>query len=56
MACLLKGYKNFLKPITKAPTESTTDPASLFDIQGIYCGNNDALGIKRILIFKVLIN
>lgn len=34
MACLLKGYKNFLKPITKAPTESTTDPASLFDIQG----------------------
>ncbi|XP_033751078.1 C-myc promoter-binding protein-like [Pecten maximus] len=34
MACILKGYKQFLKPITHAPTQSTTDTTSLFDMQG----------------------
>ncbi|XP_061172987.1 DENN domain-containing protein 4C-like isoform X2 [Saccostrea echinata] len=45
MACLLKGYKNFLKPITKAPTESTTDPSSLFDIQG-FLRSRDKANLK----------
>ncbi|XP_022330463.2 C-myc promoter-binding protein-like isoform X4 [Crassostrea virginica] len=45
MACLLKGYKNFLKPITKAPTESTTDPASLFDLQG-FLRSRDKANLK----------
>ncbi|KAL3866790.1 hypothetical protein ACJMK2_044059 [Sinanodonta woodiana] len=34
MACLMKGYKQYLKPITKAPTIGTTDATSLFDMQG----------------------
>ncbi|XP_064618735.1 C-myc promoter-binding protein-like isoform X2 [Lineus longissimus] len=33
MACLLKGYKQYLLPITKAPTIGTTDAASLFNMQ-----------------------
>jgi hypothetical protein len=35
MASILKGYKSYLLPITKAPTAGTTDPSSLFDLQGI---------------------
>ncbi|XP_014255544.1 DENN domain-containing protein 4C isoform X2 [Cimex lectularius] len=34
MATILKGYKNFLLPITKAPTVGTTDTNSLFDLNG----------------------
>ena len=34
MAVLLKGYNNFLLPITTAPTVAATDVSSLFDIQG----------------------
>ncbi|XP_073979172.1 DENN domain-containing protein Crag isoform X2 [Rhodnius prolixus] len=34
MATILKGYRNFLLPITKAPTVGTTDATSLFDLQG----------------------
>uniref|UniRef100_A0A0A9WC26 C-myc promoter-binding protein n=3 Tax=Lygus hesperus TaxID=30085 RepID=A0A0A9WC26_LYGHE len=34
MAAILKGYRNFLLPITKAPTIGTTDTNSLFDLQG----------------------
>ncbi|XP_019625395.1 PREDICTED: C-myc promoter-binding protein-like [Branchiostoma belcheri] len=34
MACLLKGYRHFLLPITEKPTERTTDASSLFDLQG----------------------
>ncbi|XP_063215906.1 DENN domain-containing protein Crag isoform X2 [Bacillus rossius redtenbacheri] len=34
MATILKGYKAFLQPITKAPTIGTTDPSSLFDLHG----------------------
>ncbi|XP_074649748.1 C-myc promoter-binding protein-like [Tubulanus polymorphus] len=34
MGCLLKGYKNYLLPITSAPTIGTTDASSLFDMQG----------------------
>jgi hypothetical protein len=36
MAVLLKGYNNYLLPITTAPTVGTTDVSSLFDIQGKY--------------------
>ncbi|XP_026667588.1 DENN domain-containing protein Crag isoform X2 [Ceratina calcarata] len=32
MATILKGYRTFLLPITKAPTVGTTDPTSLFNI------------------------
>lgn len=34
MASILKGYRNFLLPITRAPRVGTTDPSSLFDLQG----------------------
>ncbi|KAJ4440667.1 hypothetical protein ANN_08814 [Periplaneta americana] len=34
MATVLKGYRGYLLPITKAPTIGTTDPNSLFDLQG----------------------
>ncbi|CAH1134526.1 unnamed protein product [Ceutorhynchus assimilis] len=33
MVNILKGYKSFLKPITKAPTVGTTDPQALFQLQ-----------------------
>ncbi|XP_015433797.1 PREDICTED: DENN domain-containing protein 4C [Dufourea novaeangliae] len=32
-ATMLKGYRAFLLPITKAPTVGSTDPTSLFNIQ-----------------------
>ncbi|XP_045565097.1 C-myc promoter-binding protein isoform X2 [Salmo salar] len=34
MAAILKGYRSFLRPITQAPSEKTTDASSLFDLQG----------------------
>ncbi|XP_078283560.1 C-myc promoter-binding protein isoform X4 [Rhinoraja longicauda] len=34
MACILKGYRTYLRPITEAPSEKTTDASSLFDLQG----------------------
>lgn len=34
MACLMKGYKTYLKPIMREPTANTTKAASLFDMQG----------------------
>ncbi|XP_068081493.1 DENN domain-containing protein Crag isoform X2 [Anabrus simplex] len=34
MATVLKGYRTYLLPITKAPTVGTTDTNSLFDLQG----------------------
>ena len=32
MAHILKGYRSFLLPITKAPTVGTTDPQALFQL------------------------
>lgn len=32
MILTLKGYRNFLLPITKAPTVGTTDPQALFQL------------------------
>ncbi|KAJ4440668.1 hypothetical protein ANN_08815 [Periplaneta americana] len=37
MATVLKGYRGYLLPITKAPTIGTTDPNSLFDLQVYKC-------------------
>ena len=34
MASLMKGYRQYLLPITEAPTPGRTDPSSLFNIQG----------------------
>ncbi|XP_046634778.1 DENN domain-containing protein Crag-like isoform X4 [Daphnia pulicaria] len=34
MASILRGYRSYLLPITKAPTVGATDPNSLFDLQG----------------------
>nr|XP_060613973.1 DENN domain-containing protein 4B [Anolis sagrei ordinatus]XP_060613974.1 DENN domain-containing protein 4B [Anolis sagrei ordinatus] len=34
MACLLKGYRSYLLPITQAPSEKTRDSSSLFYLQG----------------------
>lgn len=34
MACLLKGYRDFLRPLTKAPSESARDVDNLFFLQG----------------------
>uniref|UniRef100_A0A5F8GDZ7 DENN domain containing 4B n=1 Tax=Monodelphis domestica TaxID=13616 RepID=A0A5F8GDZ7_MONDO len=34
MACLLKGYRAFLRPLTQAPSESARDVENLFFLQG----------------------
>ncbi|OCT69558.1 DENN domain-containing protein 4B [Xenopus laevis] len=34
MACLLKGYRSFLLPITQAPSERTRDSSNLFNVEG----------------------
>ncbi|XP_069507458.1 DENN domain-containing protein 4B isoform X2 [Ambystoma mexicanum] len=34
MACVLKGYRSFLLPITQAPSEKTRDLSNLFYLQG----------------------
>ncbi|KAM3873619.1 DENN domain-containing protein 4B [Diretmus argenteus] len=34
MSCLLRGYRSFLLPITQAPSDTTTDLSSLFNLQG----------------------
>ncbi|XP_068425488.1 DENN domain-containing protein 4B isoform X2 [Clinocottus analis] len=34
MSGLLRGYRTFLLPITKAPSDTTTDCSSLFNLQG----------------------
>ncbi|KAM8804795.1 C-myc promoter-binding protein [Eudromia elegans] len=34
MASILKGYRSYLRPITKAPSETATDASSLFELQG----------------------
>lgn len=34
MSCLLRGYRTFLLPITQAPSDTTTDVSSLFNLQG----------------------
>ncbi|XP_013789446.1 DENN domain-containing protein 4C-like [Limulus polyphemus] len=34
MAAILKGFRSYLLPITRAPTVKATDPSSLFDGQG----------------------
>ncbi|KAH3837816.1 hypothetical protein DPMN_111217 [Dreissena polymorpha] len=39
MACIMKGYKQYLKPIENAPDIDTTNAASLFDMQGKFTWN-----------------
>lgn len=34
MSGLLRGYRSFLLPITQAPSDTTTDCSSLFNLQG----------------------
>ncbi|CAH2327420.1 DENN domain-containing 4B isoform X2 [Pelobates cultripes] len=34
MACLLKGYRSYLLPITQAPSERTRDSSNLFNMEG----------------------
>jgi len=34
MCAVMKGYRQFLLPITEAPNVGTADPSSLFSIQG----------------------
>lgn len=34
MSVLLRGYRAFLLPITQAPSDTTTDCSSLFNLQG----------------------
>lgn len=34
MACLLKGYRDFLLPLTQAPSEGARDVDNLFFLQG----------------------
>ncbi|XP_054850992.1 DENN domain-containing protein 4B isoform X2 [Eublepharis macularius] len=34
MACLLKGYRTYLRPIIQAPSEKTRDSSNLFHLQG----------------------
>lgn len=47
MACLLKGYRTYLRPITQAPSEKTRDSSNLFYLQGTpicACRFGDNLG------------
>lgn len=37
MSCLLRSYRTFLLPITQAPSDTTTDCSSLFNLQGERC-------------------
>lgn len=34
MACLFKGYRSYLLPITQAPSERTRDFSNLFNVEG----------------------
>ncbi|XP_040268552.1 DENN domain-containing protein 4B isoform X2 [Bufo bufo] len=34
MACLFKGYRSYLLPITQAPSERTRDSSNLFNLEG----------------------
>lgn len=34
MACLLKGYRDFLRPLTQVPSEGARDVDNLFFLQG----------------------
>ncbi|XP_077111228.1 DENN domain-containing protein 4B isoform X1 [Ranitomeya variabilis] len=34
MACLFKGYRSYLLPITQAPSECTRDSSNLFNLEG----------------------
>ena len=43
MAAIMKGYQNYLLPITRAPTAGTTDVNSLFDVTGEYFLRNSSL-------------
>ncbi|XP_060057447.1 DENN domain-containing protein 4B isoform X2 [Erinaceus europaeus] len=38
MACLLKGYRIFLRPLTQAPSEGVRDVDNLFFLQGLSLG------------------
>lgn len=38
MACLLKGYRSYLLPITQAPSEKTRDSSNLFYLPGMTQG------------------
>lgn len=58
MGSILKGYRWFLKPITKAPTVGATDTISLFDLQGNHTESNHGtfykMFIRIIIIIKYL--
>ncbi|XP_051901548.1 DENN domain-containing protein 4B-like isoform X2 [Pristis pectinata] len=45
MACSLKGYRSYLTPITQAPSETTTDSNSLFNLQG-FLKSRDRASLK----------
>ncbi|XP_062897836.1 DENN domain-containing protein 4B-like isoform X1 [Mobula hypostoma] len=45
MACTLKGYRSYLMPITQAPSETTTDANSLFNLQG-FLKSRDRASLK----------
>lgn len=53
MACVLKGYRAYLIPITRAPTVGTTDPQALFQLAAFLRSRDKVDKIIIVLIIMV---
>lgn len=47
MTTILKGYRQYLLPITKAPSIGATDATSLFDFQVFHINTSSVSGSVR---------
>lgn len=54
MASILKGYRSYLRPITQAPSETATDAASLFALQGEWLHSTTAFILLSLTLWWLL--